>query len=177
MTDVEIEDYVYPESKKASSAPIPHAVLPLPTSLMQQTPPDGGTATRIGNCSAELQPYSSHDEPPQNEPQKQGSLSIPEGEGIISKAGNVRNNVVFGAPHFAQSLDIDGVGESSPPEIPLSTSRSYNAQGEVTSCETAASIIAGMRGYRGVDEAREELGCNSATCTVKNMTLFDMLDR
>jgi hypothetical protein len=66
-----------------------------------------------------------------------------------------------------------------PEESPAGVSGSHNSSigGEMTSCEVAASIIAGLRGYRDVNDVREELGCTSADCTVKNMTLFEILDR
>lgn len=50
--------------------------------------------------------------------------------------------------------------------------------GQVTSCETAARIITMMRGYPDTQEARAELGCPSEkSCVVKNMTIFELLDR
>ncbi|KJF60433.1 uncharacterized protein CIMG_12404 [Coccidioides immitis RS] len=50
--------------------------------------------------------------------------------------------------------------------------------GQVTSCETAARIITMMRGHLDPQDARVELGCSTETsCMVKNMTIFDLLDR
>ncbi|TLD21637.1 bZIP transcription factor-like protein [Venturia nashicola] len=47
-----------------------------------------------------------------------------------------------------------------------------------TSCEDAASIIAGMRGHADREQVREELGCGGRrNCAVKNMTLFQLMDQ
>ncbi|WEW56858.1 hypothetical protein PRK78_002313 [Emydomyces testavorans] len=49
---------------------------------------------------------------------------------------------------------------------------------QVTSCETAARIITMMRGDPDTRDARTELGCApGADCVVKNMTIFEILDR
>jgi hypothetical protein len=56
-------------------------------------------------------------------------------------------------------------------------SKGWN-EDDATSCETAASIIANMRGLDDAEEARAELGCfSSINCTVKNMTIFRVMDR
>ncbi|KAL2812891.1 hypothetical protein BDW59DRAFT_36327 [Aspergillus cavernicola] len=44
------------------------------------------------------------------------------------------------------------------------------------SCEAAASIIAGMQNYPDASTIRDKLGCASAECRVRNMTIFEMLD-
>ncbi|EEP79776.1 predicted protein [Uncinocarpus reesii 1704] len=50
--------------------------------------------------------------------------------------------------------------------------------GQLTSCETAARIITTMRGDSDMKDARAELGCASeSNCMVKNMAIFDLLDR
>ena len=49
---------------------------------------------------------------------------------------------------------------------------------DATSCETAAWIIANLRGHDNADEVRAELGCTSnVECNVKNVTVFDAMDR
>lgn len=51
-------------------------------------------------------------------------------------------------------------------------------QDDATSCETAAWIIANLRGHDDAEEVRVELGCPShADCTVKNTAVFDAMDR
>ncbi|KAI1915149.1 hypothetical protein LOZ39_003013 [Ophidiomyces ophidiicola] len=50
--------------------------------------------------------------------------------------------------------------------------------GQLTPCETAAGIITRMRGDPDLQNARAELGCSSeSTCMVKNLAIFDLLDR
>lgn len=54
---------------------------------------------------------------------------------------------------------------------------SYQEQGTFTSCESAARIIASLRGCSDTHELRSELGCGAeANCMVKNLSLFEMLD-
>ncbi|KAI1934775.1 hypothetical protein LOZ66_005630 [Ophidiomyces ophidiicola] len=50
--------------------------------------------------------------------------------------------------------------------------------GQLTPCETAAGIITRMRGDPDLQNARAELGCSSeSTCMVRNLAIFDLLDR
>ncbi|KAI3332587.1 hypothetical protein F4824DRAFT_289977 [Ustulina deusta] len=47
----------------------------------------------------------------------------------------------------------------------------------VTSCEAAASIIAGFQGHGDVSQARMALGCDGAAdCLVRNTRLFQLMD-
>ncbi|KAI1349614.1 hypothetical protein F5Y01DRAFT_288701 [Xylaria sp. FL0043] len=65
----------------------------------------------------------------------------------------------------------DGVVPDPPNEIDGS------AQALVTSCDAAASIIAGFRGHGDVSRARMALGCGDAAhCHVKNTRLFQLMD-
>lgn len=49
---------------------------------------------------------------------------------------------------------------------------------DVTSCETAAWIIANLRGHDDAEGVRAELGCSSnEDCTVENTTIFHAMDR
>ncbi|KAI1152350.1 hypothetical protein F4825DRAFT_311129 [Nemania diffusa] len=51
------------------------------------------------------------------------------------------------------------------------------ARALVTSCDDAASIIAGFQGHGDVSHARKALGCGDATnCHVKNTRLFQLMD-
>ncbi|KAL8712733.1 MAG: hypothetical protein Q9220_002941 [cf. Caloplaca sp. 1 TL-2023] len=48
---------------------------------------------------------------------------------------------------------------------------------DTTDCETAARIIANMRGCDDMEGVRAELGCSSdASCTVKNTTVFSAMN-
>jgi hypothetical protein len=70
---------------------------------------------------------------------------------------------------------------SNVPEIAPTLQRfneSHQEQGHFTSCESAARIIASLRGYSDTHELRSELGCGAeANCMVKNLSLFEMLDK
>lgn len=47
-----------------------------------------------------------------------------------------------------------------------------------TSCETAANLIITIRGHADIRDVRSELGCHSeSNCTVRNMDIFDILDK
>jgi hypothetical protein len=61
---------------------------------------------------------------------------------------------------------------------PMETGQQHQSLDDVTSCEIAANIIAGMRGHGDEEEARAELGCSpDSSCVVGNMTVFELLDR
>ena len=50
--------------------------------------------------------------------------------------------------------------------------------GQATSCETAARIISTLRDHSDMQGLRSELGCHSESkCTVKNMDIFEILDK
>lgn len=52
-----------------------------------------------------------------------------------------------------------------------------NLMDDESTCEAAASIIASMRGHGDTETVMAELGCSShRSCTVKNMTIFELLD-
>lgn len=54
----------------------------------------------------------------------------------------------------------------------------HQDKGHFTSCESAARIIASLRGYSDTHDLRSELGCGAeAYCMVKNLSLFEMLDK
>lgn len=50
--------------------------------------------------------------------------------------------------------------------------------GQFTSCVAAARIVASIRNYADSRDVRSELGCDSGSnCMVKNMSIFDILDK
>lgn len=54
----------------------------------------------------------------------------------------------------------------------------HREKGNFTSCESAARIIASLRGIGDTHDLRSELGCGTeANCMVKNLSLFEMLDK
>ena len=75
---------------------------------------------------------------------------------------------------------------STAPDILVSKANfpSLNDQAQLSgardeiSCLAAAEIIAGMRGHDNPEEVWPELGCSSSRrCMVKNMAIFQMMDR
>lgn len=83
-----------------------------------------------------------------------------------------------------QELTTDRASPNSPADIPgiAPTPQGFNGdqreKGHFTSCESAARIIAGLRGYSDTHEVRSELGCGAdADCMVKNLNLFEMFDK
>lgn len=64
--------------------------------------------------------------------------------------------------------------EGTPAYVNLAT---CSTSEEVTSCDTAATILANFHGHGDVSEAREVLGCSSSNnCSVKNTHLFQLMD-
>lgn len=62
--------------------------------------------------------------------------------------------------------------------IPKPVSETPQFDGQSTSCETAARIITSMRDNSDIRDIRSELGCKSEeNCMVRNMSIFDQLDR
>lgn len=60
---------------------------------------------------------------------------------------------------------------------PLNRRQDSRGSGQCTPCETAADIISSMRSYPDMEDVRSELGCqSSASCMVKNMDIFQLLN-
>lgn len=83
-----------------------------------------------------------------------------------------------------QELTTDRASTNLQADIPENASTlqqfsgDHREQGHFTSCENAARIIAGLRGYSDTHDVRSELGCGAeADCMVKNMNLFEMFDK
>lgn len=71
--------------------------------------------------------------------------------------------------------------DSSTPDTstlqPLNRRQDSRRSGQCTPCETAADIISSMRSYSDMHDVRSELGCqSSASCMVKNMDIFQLLN-
>lgn len=53
-----------------------------------------------------------------------------------------------------------------------------NLMDDESTCEAAANIIASMRGHGDTEKVLAELGCTSnQSCAVKNITIFELIDR
>ena len=77
------------------------------------------------------------------------------------------------------SAGIDDISSDTQIPDPSSKQTQTTYAGE-TSCEEAASIIASLRGHHNdaPDEVWSELGCGSRqSCRVKNLSVFELMDR
>ncbi|KAI7968985.1 hypothetical protein EIK77_000870 [Talaromyces pinophilus] len=92
--------------------------------------------------------------PPELVVQRHPNLSHPHASGANrSAAGDVRNSIE-------------------------EQTRARQDMAHSTSCETAANLIITMRGYTDISDVRSELGCHSeSNCTVRNMDIFEILDK
>ncbi|KAJ5807062.1 hypothetical protein N7474_010654 [Penicillium riverlandense] len=83
------------------------------------------------------------------------------------------------------SLDTQSSGAERPAVLSSDASGTKVQQfsddqgiGQFTSCENAARIIASLRNNPDIRDVRSELGCDSeSNCMVKNMSIFDALDK
>ncbi|KAI7975925.1 hypothetical protein EIK77_002485 [Talaromyces pinophilus] len=94
----------------------------------------------------------------------------------------------LGAIRVGSSPSDSVVHRHSNPLHPHASSAEQSAAGDETrasqdtahstSCETAANLIVTMRGYTDIVDVRSELGCHSeSSCTVRNMDIFEILDK
>lgn len=86
-------------------------------------------------------------------------------------------------PRSAQNIgkppEASSVGAIGQPNLPLVAEmpNSQNLTDDESTCEAAANIIASMRGHGDTETVMAELGCSSnRSCTVKNMTIFELLE-
>jgi hypothetical protein len=91
------------------------------------------------------------------------------------------------SPKMSQELPLQQPLEKPPPILdhhqPLQACdseeppRGGSVDDATTSCETAAWIIANMRGHGRLEEVRAELGCpSSKDCKVENLAIFEAMD-
>jgi hypothetical protein len=184
LTDADINGYLYPKSDQTSSASCDtysHISTPGPISTRRQTQSCSGIAKDTQNYSAEEYPHSQHDLI-----QRHTSHPFSENESLASNVASVPNRDIHETAPSRRTPEartdpttVHSVDDSVRLEISMTASRSNDSgdRGQMTSCDTAINIIAGMRGYRDMNDARQELGCTSPNCVVKNLTLFDLLDR
>lgn len=93
------------------------------------------------------------------------------------------NSVII---RHASPLNDQAASADQPPDVdPVIPKASQAPQsggkqdaGQATSCETAARIISTLRDHSDMQGLRSELGCHSESkCTVKNMDIFEILDK
>ncbi|KAI1265027.1 hypothetical protein F5Y18DRAFT_55063 [Xylariaceae sp. FL1019] len=113
--------------------------------------------------------------------------------------GGIGESIASSGSGRSQGLDMEGLGQNTVDTMKEkgrgekgglirdervmdvvcepSPRRSESSQALVTSCDDAATIIAGFRGHGDVLQARQSLGCgNMRDCNVKNTRLFQLLD-
>jgi hypothetical protein len=79
-----------------------------------------------------------------------------------------------------ETLDHQSLSEKGPAQCPPFCACERPGavkRDDETSCEDAARIIASMRGHEQPEMVWPELGCNATgSCTVKNITILQMVD-
>ena len=92
----------------------------------------------------------------------------------VLQVAQLRSLQSIGKPPVASSVGATGQPNLLPvAEMP----NPQNLLDDESTCEAAASIIASMRGHGDTETVMAELGCSSnRTCTVNNMTIFELLD-
>lgn len=132
-------------------------VSPEPAKLNErsnQVLPQLATEPRKSSCCAPSNKIGASIDP------KMGQLALPRPVQNIGKA-----------PEPCASGAING---ASVTEMPTS----QNLMDDESTCEAAANIIASMRGHGDTEKVLAELGCSpNQSCTVKNITIFELLDR
>ncbi|KAJ5100158.1 hypothetical protein N7532_007159 [Penicillium argentinense] len=75
------------------------------------------------------------------------------------------------------SVPFDSPAPDTSTLPPPSRHQDSRQSGQCTPCETAAGIISSTRSYPDMQDVRSELGCqSSASCMVKNMDIFQLLN-
>lgn len=124
---------------------------PSPSSYKRNDPPSEGTATESTTSTLSSSPVT----------YQQVAISnsqIPDGDSEPS------------VPFDSSTSDTTTL---QPPDMHQGSRQS----GQCTPCETAAGIISSMRSYPEMQDVRSELGCqSSASCMIKNMDIFQLLN-
>jgi hypothetical protein len=181
LTDANIEEYLSPKSSQVSGASAYHKSPSRP--MLQPHLVLSENETPIGivpNHSAKEDDPGSRQHLFQRQPIDLCSERVSPGStgaSIYSSAGSDNVSMRKTTGTQVDSPVRSGVDNGFHSKTSATVSRSGSNQGQMTPCETAASIIAGMPGYRDVNDVRQELGCTAPNCAVENMTLFEMLDR
>ena len=118
-----------------------------------------------------IAPFNSRVHDPEHKMDPVGGSFSPSNSVIIRHASPLNDQ----AASADQPSDVD-------PVIPKASRAPQpggkQGAGQATSCETAARIISSLRGHSDMQGLRSELGCHSESkCTVKNMDIFEILDK
>ncbi|GKZ24728.1 hypothetical protein AbraIFM66951_011855 [Aspergillus brasiliensis] len=169
VSDQEVQEYL-----KAHTADIcpptsrPEAVL--------VTPSHSGQSPRLNTVDDSGGPIPSNNERDDTSPEK-----------TATKPASSSSLVTYQQAAISDSQNSDGDSElsvpfdSPTPDIPTlqapNRHQDSRQSGQCTPCETAAGIISSMRSYPNMQDVRSELGCHSsASCMVKNMDIFQLLN-
>lgn len=178
VTDAEVEEYL--KSQRDPTSPGPSTVTPLlptPRPPPASDPPPTVSSDHLMKHQLS-QPIPSH---PETSRVRDNQLQEPD---VVGVASSPPKPVAIGHVYLPNGPDSCGEWPAAvssvnlEPSSELQQSRGQLDTGQVTSCETAARIITMMRGYSDTQDARAELGCSSeSNCMVKNMAIFEILDR
>lgn len=87
---------------------------------------------------------------------------------------------------MALTQPVQNIGKASEPCAPGGINKplvtempaSQHLMDDESTCQAAANIIASMRGHSDTEKVLAELGCTSEkSCAVKNITIFELIDR
>ena len=120
---------------------------------------------------------------PQSTPFNSGMYDLKHEMNSVGNSFSPPNSVIirYGSPLNGQASSADQTPDASsviPKAFEVQHSEGKHDAGQAMSCETAARIVSTFRGYPEMQGLRSELGCLSESkCMVKNMDIFEMLDR
>jgi hypothetical protein len=178
VTDTEIEEFLNSKNDDTSHGGSP-ILLPLQAVAIQQMKPSCGETDK--DCLGSL--AAKHPYPQRDLPLREESRPVSDVERLPTNIEDVANSDAFQTTSPRKTLEAPVTVPSADDSLRsdestiFPRSHSPGGQGEMTSCEAAARIIAGIRGYHDVSDAKEELGCTTNECAVRNTVLFEILDR
>lgn len=171
VTEIQIEEYLRSQRQSTSStlSQCPSVVsllsanLHLPTAHSQPPvdyhhPLATPSSRELNNSPHPLEPFEIRSSPPISDTKScMDTLNRQE-----SGAGRAVELSSVTAETVPESQHVGGVQDT----------------GQFTSCVTAASLIESLRNHSDYRDVRSELGCESeSNCMVKNMSIFDILDK
>lgn len=169
VTETEIKAYLESQGQPPNS--IPSQSYPMLSSKLENNRQRAPIPPLVAYHRSATPPHKELNSSPHELMTISSKTSIPE--------SNVNGNVDI--------LDSQGsCAERASTLTPATTERGTESQqfdprqntGQFTSCVAAAHIIESMQAHSGHRDVRSELGCNSEPdCMVKNMSIFELLDK
>ncbi|CAG8102816.1 unnamed protein product [Penicillium nalgiovense] len=168
ITKIQIEEYLESQRQTASSIQSQYpSVVSLPSANLHLPAADGQpsvdhhhslSSQEVNSSSHRRKTLEVKYSPPRSDPK----ISMDTSNRQESSAGREIELGSVTAETVADSQHFGGVQDT----------------GQFTSCVTAASLIESIRNHSDFRDVRSELGCDSEpNCMVKNMSIFDILDR